>query len=276
MDFSDPRQPIPWAALGPLFADTWQGPQAAWQVLVDLMPVIDRAVTSVVRKITPKNGRLSPSHDDHQELLQDLLLHLMDVSLAPAGMNRPRNRVYPKNATGFLVTWIRSRTEDVLRKGRRDLDMLGDAEDSARAVADAPPDAIAPHDARTALVQLAEHLESGQLSAFRALATFGLHWPEGLERHHVDRAAAASTARTGIKRDADTTWAELVRYRGALPATDDELRLWLAWILLSSDATNHRVWHQADPVRVARARDSLRNWDRRFRESAADLLGGDA
>jgi hypothetical protein len=250
---------VSWDSVAPLFRDTWQGRDHAWQVLVALEPLITRVAAREFRRAAA--GRAdrvaSEQHTSADELLSDLLVHLLDVSLRDGGMSRPAGApANPADATGWLVTWLRSRCSDVLRKAWR----LEGKQDALEL--DRPGGPSVPADDGSVRLELAHMLgvvESGSISPNYVLACLCLRAPELLRRVHVERAASS------LARQVDETWERLQDWRTkAVDPADDDARRELAWILLSVDPHSALAWRAADCDACQRGRDLLRKWEARF------------
>lgn len=255
---------IAWDSLAPLFRDTWQGRARAFEALVALQPLMARVAAREFRRAAA--GRAdqvaSEQHAHPDELLSGLLIHLLDVSLEGGGMNRPAGApANPADATGWLVTWLRSRCRDVLRKAWRsegkhdELDL------------DRPGAPSVPGDDSAVRLELAAALaviDGGSISPNYVLAFLCLRAPELLTQRHVARADAS------LARPPDETWQRLQAWRTAVvDAADDDARRELAWILLSVDPHSPLAWRAADCDACQRGRDLLRKWEARFQSAVS-------
>ena len=261
---------ITWESIAPLFEDGWRGEKEAWRVFEEIEPLVGRITTSKWRRAAMGKAGFGASHRHAsiEELVNDLLTHLMKRLRDRGGLKRPHTISNEADATGWLATWLRSRCSDVMRKGWR-----SETRETSLVVdlPTAQTDPWSRPDALSQLDKLRTAIEGGELPPDHALATLCLHAPELIEQEDVDRAVDKNPK--SLVRGATETWIRLVQWRRAVvdPAGNDSRRD-LAWILFSKDQESPEAWRQRDPDEVKRKRNLLQTWDKRFIIAAALFL----
>lgn len=270
---------LTWEDLAPLYADTWQGEAAAWELLADLLRPLGRVCQHALA------GERQADHADAAELVQNVLVKMVTSLQTHQGMPRPSNWE-AKSPRGVFSNWAKSRARDCLRTGRT----LREDTVSVRAdgpsadetlehlVATTDPRARAAEvhhrlEARERFEMVAAALDDPTLNPRHRLAWLCLRAPVLLAPRHADAAVEASGDSGGVVRDAVDTWALLSQWRDHVVEPDGQAsRKELAWVLFSRAEGPPDDWCKDHPKEARTARDLLRKWDRRFENALARLV----
>ncbi len=260
-----PLPPFPSSTVEPLLRGSYSDTGAVFEALkTELRP--GGMFHLVARDLLSRTGSASPQ--DVQDLASDTLEELVISARRQGGLARPSGWP-PDNARPWLLTVVRSKATDCLRRRRDLLDQRGRRRgEEALKDRDREEEGGGEGDPQWSAVE--DALETGELSTLWLLGIALLSRPSRVTRDLVERAAATiprgkSTTETGLARPIAETWDKLRAWRERHGEGPDSgaSRLELAWILRSSDGTSPQAWRMAFPEEHDRARDLLRKWQER-------------